>query len=289
MQFFLLGSKVHEATKLKIIWWHILCVSKFTWHFLTLKIPKNIIPSWKKNIIKTLLKNLRLTGRHKILKSHTKSMMTNPGKPYYCGQMPHPAGKCNGAQRPLCPSRASPPPMGTSVSIYSPLAKMWESIMSPSLLTLPSTMTVVGNLVAITTGTSLMSAQSHLLFFLFSFWFCEKFFSSEKKMSWPLAAGFFSLLSINMAFSTLLSLVAWLRNWSLLNVYDLRHFLSHTELADVKLHCQGPHGLMGSWSMRSCSLVTMLASRAPLLLLCIFLLELISSGIRRPSADIKSL
>jgi hypothetical protein len=53
----------------------------------------------------------------------------------------------------------------SSVLIFSPLAKMWGGITSPSLLTTPSTMTVVGNFVAITTGTSLMSAQSHLLFF----------------------------------------------------------------------------------------------------------------------------
>jgi hypothetical protein len=39
----------------------------------------------------------------------------------------------------------------------------------PPLLTTPRTITVAGNLVVITMGTSVMSAQSHLLFFLFTF------------------------------------------------------------------------------------------------------------------------
>jgi hypothetical protein len=63
--------------------------------------------------------------------------------------------------------------------------------MSPLLLTMPTTITAAGNLVAIMIGTLLMSAHSHLLFALFTFWSREMFFSFEKKTSCLLAAGFF--------------------------------------------------------------------------------------------------
>jgi hypothetical protein len=58
--------------------------------------------------------------------------------------------------------------------------------------------------------------QSHLLFFLFTFWSLEKFFSSEKKMSWLLAAGAFSLFNRILALANRLSLVAAFINWPFL-------------------------------------------------------------------------
>jgi hypothetical protein len=94
-------------------------------------------------------------------------------------------------------------------------------ITSPSLLTTPGTITVAGNLVLMTIGTLLMSKHNHLLFLQFTFWSWEKFFSSEKKINCPLAAGFFSLFRRSFAFSSRLSSVTWFINCPLLIAYDL--------------------------------------------------------------------
>ncbi len=65
------------------------------------------------------------------------------------------------------------------VLIFNPLTKKFGDITYPSLL--PSTITVAGNFAAIMMGISEMSKQS-----------LEKFFSLEKKMSYPLTEGAFT-------------------------------------------------------------------------------------------------
>jgi hypothetical protein len=65
--------------------------------------------------------------------------------------------------------------------IFNPLAKKFGDITYTALLMMPSTITVARNLAAIMMGISEMSKQS-----------LEKFFSLEKKMSYPLTEGAFT-------------------------------------------------------------------------------------------------
>ncbi len=147
---------------------------------------------------------------------------TNHKSSWHCGQN-HPAKKRSGAQRSLNPPiNGFTMPRSTftysSALIFSPLVKKLESIMSALLLTTASNITVARNLVVITLGTSEMSEHKHLLFiYILIFWSWEKFFSLEKKKSWPLAAGTFSLLSNILALAILFSFVATFINWPFLN------------------------------------------------------------------------
>jgi hypothetical protein len=87
------------------------------------------------------------------------------------------------------------------------------------------------------------------LFFLFTFWSNEKLFSSEKKMSWLLAAGL-QLFEhqLDLLQSPLLGRLAQKLNPSQciqLLADILLHFLCHSNLAQFELPCQGPHGPAG--------------------------------------------
>ncbi len=100
------------------------------------------------------------------------------------GQGGYPAERHSGVQWPLCPSTASPRHAATS---STPQYWFWRRSGGP-LLTMTSTITVAGNFVAITMGTSEMSEHGHLLLFLLIFWPWEKFFLSDKKTSYLLQA-----------------------------------------------------------------------------------------------------
>ena len=83
----------------------------------------------------------------------------------------------------------------TLVLTFNPTSKMWGGMMWPSLKTTPKTITVAGNFVFITLGTSLLFVVIQRWFWQLRNWSWQKFFLSEKYQSKFGFLGCFSLLS----------------------------------------------------------------------------------------------
>ena len=127
---------------------------------------------------------------------------------------------------------------------------MCGGITSPSELITPKTMTVFGNLVFITLGTSLGHIAIHRWFCLLWAWSWQKFFSSEKNHSMLDSFRCFSLLRSLVELSRLLSLVAWVESWpNLHSVAFAVQILVYTSLnypfIKPQFSSHGSHGLGG--------------------------------------------
>ena len=90
-----------------------------------------------------------------------------PGSLWTCGPAPSPAATARVCHRPPDCTRESPHSSAHPGTLwYKPTSKMWSGMMRPSLETTPKTITLAGNFVFITLGTSLLFVAIQRWFWL---------------------------------------------------------------------------------------------------------------------------